>query len=105
MAEVIWTDPAIDDVVEIAEFIGRDSFRYASETVSSRHHAVARLEEFPESGRILPELGLTEIREVIIENYRIVYMETSKVCFVLAVVHVKQDMLSKISGRISTTPD
>jgi len=34
---------------------------------------VERLETFPESGRIVPELDRPEIREVIVKPYRVVY--------------------------------
>lgn len=39
--------------------------------------AVERLEEFPDSGRIVPELGLQHIREVIVGPYRVVYRRKS----------------------------
>jgi toxin ParE1/3/4 len=31
------------------------------------------LSTFPERGRVVPELGLPEVREIIFKNYRIVY--------------------------------
>lgn len=36
-------------------------------------HAAERLEAFPASGRIVPEIGDKSLREVILRNYRIVY--------------------------------
>jgi len=35
--------------------------------------AVERLAEFPESGRVVPEFGATQLREVIHPPFRIVY--------------------------------
>ena len=35
--------------------------------------AVLRLADFPESGRVVPEFGLTQLREVIHPPFRIVY--------------------------------
>ena len=35
--------------------------------------AVGRLREFPESGRVVPERNTPEIREVIVQPYRVVY--------------------------------
>jgi len=36
-------------------------------------HAIGRLEDFPQSGRIVPEKNDPQIREIILGNYRIVY--------------------------------
>ena len=35
--------------------------------------AVERLQAFPESGRIVPERNVPEIREVVVAPYRVVY--------------------------------
>jgi len=35
--------------------------------------AVLRLADFPESGRMVPELGLAQLREIIHPPFRIVY--------------------------------
>jgi toxin ParE1/3/4 len=35
--------------------------------------AVERLEDFPESGRVVPEFGVAQLREVIHPPFRIVY--------------------------------
>ena len=35
--------------------------------------AVERLADFPESGRVVPEFGLTQLREIIHPPFRIVY--------------------------------
>jgi len=36
-------------------------------------HAIGRLEDFPQSGRIVPEKNDPQIRDIILGNYRIVY--------------------------------
>jgi plasmid stabilization system protein ParE len=35
--------------------------------------AVERIGEFPESGRIVPEIGERTVREIVLGNYRIIY--------------------------------
>lgn len=49
--------------------------------------AVDRLELFPESGRVVPELNRKEIREVIIGNYRIIYRIRGELVEILTVYH------------------
>ncbi len=51
--------------------------------------AVAQLQAFPESGRIVPEYGLNELREVIVPPYRVVYryLPERDLVQVVAVMH------------------
>lgn len=44
---------------------------------------IERLVDFPESGRIVPEFGLTNLRELIHPPFRIVYrLEESRICII-----------------------
>jgi toxin ParE1/3/4 len=58
----------------IADFIGRDTSSFAQVTVDRVFESVERLESFPRSGRIVPEINQENIREIIWGNYRIVYL-------------------------------
>ena len=49
--------------------------------------SVERLELFPKSGRIVPELQLETIREIIFGNYRIVYRLKQKEVEILTVFY------------------
>jgi addiction module RelE/StbE family toxin len=73
LTRVVWTGQAIEDVEAIREFIARDSPRYARAEVERIVAAVERLAQFPESGRIVPDLQEPSLREVIEAPYRIVY--------------------------------
>jgi toxin ParE1/3/4 len=73
MAQVRWTPQAADDLDAIAEFIARDSPHFAGLFVADILQAVDQLVDFPESGRIVPEIGDRNIREVILGSYRIIY--------------------------------
>ena len=46
-----------DDLKQIYEFISRDSVIYAHKVVQSIFKSIKNLENFPESGRIVPELN------------------------------------------------
>jgi len=84
MAQVSWSPPSLPD---LAEFIARDSTRYASLFVQSIIAHVEKLSEFPRSGRVVPEYGREELREFTFENYRIVYRVLGELIEVAAVVH------------------
>ena len=73
MTSVIWSPQSVRDVESIRAFIAQDSVVYA-ELVARRILAgIERLHAFPESGRIVPERDVPELREVIVAPYRVVY--------------------------------
>ena len=49
-----------------------------------------QLEAFPESGRMVPEVGRPEIREVVEAPYRVIYRLTAQRIEVVAVVHARR---------------
>jgi len=73
MARIIWTDAALSDLDEIAGYISLDNFSAARQLVRQVFSDVERLEQFPESGRILPELADSPYREVVVAPCRIFY--------------------------------
>lgn len=56
---------------------------FASKIIDS----VTRLEVFPESGRIVPELNDLKIREILLGNYRIIYRLTENLVEIITVYH------------------
>ena len=73
MTKLRWTTQAVEDVEAIRNFIANDSDAYADLVVARLLEAVERLERFPRSGRIVPELADPQLREIIESPYRIVY--------------------------------
>ena len=51
MAQIIWTEPALADLNEIAEYIAIDKPNAASSLVKQVFSSVDNLEQFPELGR------------------------------------------------------
>jgi addiction module RelE/StbE family toxin len=70
---IIWSPQSLRDLEGIRAYIAQDSPRYAELVVQRIVAAVERLEAFPESGRVVPELDRAELREVITRPYRVVY--------------------------------
>ncbi len=73
MARIIWTKPALSDLDEIAEYIAFDKPSASRKLVQKIFSVVERLEIFPESGRVPPELENSDYREVIVSPCRIFY--------------------------------
>ena len=87
MVEVIVSDYAIYDMQEIYDFIARDSPRYASKQIDKFFKRIDVLNTFPFSGRIVPEYGLLNRRELIEGDYRIVYEIFSEESITILSVH------------------
>jgi len=54
---VIWSPEALEDVDDIAGYIARDSVFYAAAVVEKMLATALGLNQFPQSGRIVPELN------------------------------------------------
>jgi len=71
---VTWSQEAGENLVDIEEFIARDSVERAIRFVDALiDHTEAILADNPRSGRTVPEIGNPDIRELIYRGYRIVY--------------------------------
>jgi len=87
VVKVIWAPAALDDVDAIGEFISRDSPANASLFVDRLMQATDRLKLFPQSGRVIPEIGDVQCREVVYGSYRIMYRVVRDEVWVTGVVH------------------
>ncbi len=68
MARVIWAPQAYADLEAIGDFIAREAPGYAQMT------SVEQLQLFPLSGRVVPEIGIEAIREIIFRGYRVMHI-------------------------------
>jgi toxin ParE1/3/4 len=84
---IVWSPLALQRVGEAAAFIARDKPGAAERWVVGAFEAVGRLEKLPRSGRVVPELGRPDIREVIYGAFRIIYRVSPKAVLVLTVRH------------------
>jgi plasmid stabilization system protein ParE len=87
MVKVTWTDQSLDDLDAICLFIARDFLEYAKLFAIRAFEATDRLETFPKSGRVVPEIGREDIREIILGNYRIIYRIVTEEVEILTVHH------------------
>ena len=90
MAQIAWTPQALDDLEAICLFIARDDPRVAEVFARRAFQAVERLADFPQSGRVVPEFGLEEVREVFLQSYRIIHRVKEGEVEILTVHHGAQ---------------
>ena len=86
MAEIVWSDPALDQLNEIAEYIALDKPEAASGLVKKVFSTVDRLEQFPESGHIPPEVPNSIYRELYVKPCRIFYRQKGDAVLIIHVM-------------------
>lgn len=72
-AGVAWSARAVRDLEAIGDYIALDSPRAALRLVEGLIVRGDALAEMPLFGRVVPELGRPDTREVLSGNYRLVY--------------------------------
>jgi plasmid stabilization system protein ParE len=97
MAEVIWTEAALQDLDAIADYVALDDPEAARRLVQRVFHHVAQLEAHPESGPRPPEIrrSLKRYRQIVEPPCRVIYRyerRTDKV-FVLYVTRGEMPLL------------
>ena len=98
MAEIIWSQAALNDIDEIANYIARDSEHYANAVVEKIVALSRRLADHPRAGRVVPELNDEATRERFVYNYRMIYHVEENRILILAVIHGKR-LIESIQDR------
>ncbi|GAB5382101.1 MAG: type II toxin-antitoxin system RelE/ParE family toxin [Aliiglaciecola sp.] len=93
MAEIVWTEPTLNGLNEIADYIELSNPYAASSLVKSVFKKIERLEEHPHSGRKVPELESSDYREVIVEPCRIFYKFENNCIYILFVLRQERDFI------------
>lgn len=91
MATLVWQIDAIRDLELIGAYITQQSPEYAPTYVERVLQAAEHLADFPLSGRVIPEFDDQTLREVIFQNYRIVYEFVADDVTILGVIHAALD--------------
>ncbi len=100
MGKVSWTEKASCNLQSIHEYISRDSKTYATRLVKSLIRAGQELEFSSKLGRKVPELEDYGFREIIHQNFRIIYRITDEDNVeILAVVHGARDLQRALGQR------
>ena len=104
--DLVWSPEAVEDIESIASYIERDSAWYAKAVASKIVETAETIPDFPELGRIVPEIGDAAIRERFVYSYRIIYRLEPERVLVAAVIHgsrLLQPFIPRVEG--SKEPD
>jgi addiction module RelE/StbE family toxin len=85
---IVITETAYADLEDIENYISQDSQAIARRFIIKIFDKIDQLYEFPKSGKPVPELSNSSIRELLLNKYRIIYqLENKTLINVLRVVH------------------
>jgi len=73
MAELIWTEKAVEQIEEIGSFIEKDSPFQARRVVQLIIKETRKLKEFSHFGKMIPEVQAEQYREIRVFSYRVFY--------------------------------
>jgi plasmid stabilization system protein ParE len=85
--KIQWMPLAVTRVEEIVDLIAMDRPRAAEQWAVGVFDFVDKLERSPKRGRVVPELGREEIREIRYGQYRILYRLDPDLIAILTVRH------------------
>lgn len=92
MAEIIWTEPALNDLNELAEYIALSNLAAAKSLTQKVFNKISRLENHPESGKVPIELKGFSYREVVVNPCRIFYKLDNNQVYILHVMRQERDL-------------
>lgn len=90
---ITWSDVAEADLDDLYDYIARDVPYYAEQFVDRLIEAVGVLKDHPRLGRQVPEANDREdVRELIFQSYRIIYLVESEHAHILTVIHGNRNL-------------
>ena len=88
--KIIWSPHAADDLKAQFEWIKADSPARAREWVGKLFEQIERLKRFPQLGRLIPEIGQSRYRELVVGEYRIFHEIRPKDILIFRIFHAKR---------------
>jgi toxin ParE1/3/4 len=103
VARIIWTEPALVDLDQIADYISLDKPTAASQFVQRVFDRIEQLSIHPNSGSVPPELKGTQYRQLVIPPIRVFYRVQNEVVYIVYVMRGERlfhndDLLERDNG-------
>lgn len=99
MAQIIWTEPALNDLNAIADYIALDKPLAARQFVQKVFKKVQLLGRFPKLGTIPPELKNLPYRQLVVPPCRLFYRIAKGKIYMVSVLRgerrVKKDLIER----------
>ena len=92
-----WSEIAEADLDDIYDYIACDVPYYAELFIDQLIKATDNLEDHPRLGRKVPEADYRDVRELIVQGYRIIYRLQTEKLQILTVIHGSRNLAAKIA--------
>ncbi len=84
------------DIRNLKAYIAKDSPYYARRFTERIVVSVEKLAEFPKIGRPVPEAeGREDVRELIYQGYRIIYLTRPERVFIVTIIHGSRNLAAE----------
>ena len=93
--KVAWSYVALGNLIEANKYISSENPEAARKDINDIYDTGNKIKEFPEKGRIVPEIRRKNVREVFCFEYRIIYRIETRRIFILTLRHMKQRLKKK----------
>ena len=90
--KIVWSYIAVGNLIENNRYIAKENPDAARSVINDIYEAGNRIKEFPDKGRVVPEIGKANVKEIFCRNYRIIYKVDSKRITILTVRHMRQQL-------------
>lgn len=87
MVQINWSRQAVEDIYAASEYHRQMSVKYADTLVDRIFEKTHLLEKHPRMGRMVPELGRDDVRELLYKQYRMVYRIVDELRIDILAVH------------------
>lgn len=90
MARIIWSEPALNELDAIADYISLDNPMAAKNLVRSTFKRIDYLSSHPKSGKTVDEFQNSVYREVVLTPCRIFYRIDNEIVYIIHVIREEQ---------------
>lgn len=85
-----WSTRALERVSEVVDYLALHDAQAAEEWIEALFAKTERLGVLPRMGRLVPEIGREEIREVFFQQYHVIYKIKPERIEILTVRHMRR---------------
>ena len=89
---VVWTEQARQMLEDAVSYVARDSRPAAERLLIQALDTASSLNVHAERGRVVPELDRVNVRQLLVQRYRLLYEVTLAEVHILAFVHGARDL-------------
>jgi len=103
MIPIVWSKIAENDLDEIWTYIAAHSELNAHQFIAKLVRSIQHLASLPNTGRVVPETSSVDIREVLFNDYRLIYRIKDQQILILTVVHGSRnisDLVNKFKSKL-----